>query len=89
VFVVAEAFAATCLRFQRDLALDEDRWNPHGGTMTLGHAFGATGAILVAEAVELLEAGGGRRAIAAVSGAAGVGVAVLIDRDLGRVTLGT
>jgi acetyl-CoA C-acetyltransferase len=81
VFVVAEAFAATCLRFQRDLDLDEDRWNPGGGTMTLGHAFGATGAILVADAVDALEASGGRRAIAAVSGAAGVGVAILLERD--------
>ncbi len=81
---VAEAFAALSMRFQRDLDIDEDRWNPNGGTLTQGHAFGATGAILVAEAVELLETGGGRRAIAAVSGAAGIGAAILLE----RVTVG-
>ncbi len=80
VFEVAEAFAATCLRFMRALDVDHDRLNPHGGTMALGHAFGATGAILALNVVEHLERLGARYGVAAVSGAAGLGSAMVIER---------
>ncbi|GAA0233325.1 acetyl-CoA C-acyltransferase [Cryptosporangium japonicum] len=80
VFEFAEAFSALCLRFRRDLDAGPDRLNPNGGTMAMGHAFGATGAILVGSCVEALEDRGGRYGVAAVSGAAGLGVAVLIER---------
>ncbi len=46
----------------------------------MGHAFGATGAIMVGQCAENLERLGGRYGVAAVSGAAGLGVAVLIER---------
>jgi len=80
VFEFAEAFAALCLRFRRDLDAGPDRMNPHGGTMAMGHAFGATGAILVGSCIEELERRDGRYGVAAVSGAAGLGVAVLVER---------
>ena len=48
--------------------------NPNGGTMAMGHAFGATGAILVGSCIEELERRDGRYGVAAVSGAAGLGV---------------
>lgn len=80
VFEFAEAFSALCLRFRRDLDAGPDRMNPNGGTMAMGHAFGATGAILVGQCVEELEQRSGRYGVAAVSGAAGLGVAVLIER---------
>jgi acetyl-CoA C-acetyltransferase len=78
VIEFAEAFAALCVRLERDLDLDPARLNPDGGTLALGHAFGATGAILAGNVVANLAAGaGGARGVAAVSGAAGVGSAVL------------
>ncbi|WP_106396242.1 acetyl-CoA C-acyltransferase [Actinocorallia populi] len=80
VFEFAEAFAALCLKFRRDLGAGPDRMNPNGGTIALGHAFGATGAIMAGGCVEELERRGGRYGVAAVSGAAGLGVAVLIER---------
>lgn len=80
VFEFAEAFAATCLRFQRDLDVDDDRFNPGGGTMSMGHAFGATGAILALNVVDALQRSGERYGVAAVSGAAGLGVATLFER---------
>lgn len=80
VFEFAEAFSALCLRFRRDLDAGPDRMNPNGGTMAMGHAFGATGAILVGSCLEELERRGGRFGVAAVSGAAGLGVAVLLER---------
>lgn len=80
VFEYAEAFSALCLRFRRDLDAGPDRMNPNGGTMAMGHAFGATGAILVGSCLEELERREGRYGVAAVSGAAGLGVAVLVER---------
>jgi acetyl-CoA C-acetyltransferase len=76
----AEAFSALCLRFQRDLGVDGDRFNPNGGTIAMGHAFGATGAILLTGLVDELERRSGRYGVAAVSGAAGSGAAVLVER---------
>lgn len=83
VFEFAEAFSALCLRFRRDLHAGPDRMNPNGGTMAMGHAFGATGAILVGSCLEELERRDGRFGVAAVSGAAGLGVAVLVERLAG------
>lgn len=80
VFSFAEAFAALCVRFMRDLDVDHDRLNPNGGTLALGHAFGATGAIMVLDAVDTLERIGARYGVAAVSGAAGLGTAIVVER---------
>jgi acetyl-CoA C-acetyltransferase len=80
VFEFAEAFAALCLRFRRYLDAGPERMNPNGGTIAMGHAFGATGAILLGCVVDELERRGGRYGVAAVSGAAGLGVAVLVER---------
>jgi acetyl-CoA C-acetyltransferase len=80
VFEFAEAFAALCVKFRRELDAGPDRMNPNGGTMAMGHAFGATGAILVGSCLEELERRDGRYGVAAVSGAAGLGVAVVVER---------
>ena len=45
-----------------------------------GDAFGATGAILLGCLADELDQRGGRCGVAAVSGAAGLGVAVLVER---------
>jgi len=76
----AEAFAALCLKIQREFKLDDDVLNPNGGTIAMGHAFGATGAILTAGCVDELHRGGGRYGVAAVSGAAGSGAALVLER---------
>lgn len=80
VFEFAEAFGALCLKFRTSLDAGPERMNPNGGTMAMGHAFGATGAILVGSCLEELERRDGRYGVAAVSGAAGLGVAVLVER---------
>ncbi len=76
----AEAFAALCLRLRRDFEVGPDRLNPAGGTLAAGHAFGATGAIMVGGCLEGLEHRRGRYGVAGVSGAAGLGVGLLLDR---------
>ena len=80
LFEFAEAFSALCLKLERELRIGDDRLNVNGGTMALGHAFGATGAILILNLVEELERRGARYGVAAVSSAAGLGVATLVER---------
>jgi len=80
VFEFAEAFAALCLRFMHTFDVDHDRLNPNGGTLALGHAFGATGAILALNVIDELERRDARYGLACVSGAAGLGSAVLFER---------
>ena len=55
-----EAFAAQSIAVIRELALDEDRVNVHGGAIALGHPLGATGAILVVKLMNALRLLDGR-----------------------------
>lgn len=80
VFEFAEAFSALSIKFQRALDLSDERMNAWGGTLALGHAFGATGAILAGNAVHRLASEKARYAVATVSGAGGVGVATVFER---------
>ena len=60
VFEVNEAFAAQALAVVRDLSLPEDRTNPNGSGISLGHPIGATGCILTVKALYELKRTGGR-----------------------------
>ena len=71
--VVADAFVLETLRTSRTKA-------PPRGTVAMGRAFGATGAIILGCVIDELERRGGRYGVAAVSGAAGLGVALLVER---------
>jgi acetyl-CoA C-acetyltransferase len=50
-----EAFAAQAVAVIRDLDLDEEKVNPSGGAIALGHPIGATGAILTVKLMHALE----------------------------------
>ncbi|MCH6231652.1 thiolase family protein [Microbacterium sp. CFH 31415] len=50
VIELNEAFAAQAVAVIRDAGLDPARVNPYGGAIALGHAVGATGAILTVRA---------------------------------------
>ncbi|MFK4730186.1 acetyl-CoA C-acetyltransferase [Agromyces mediolanus] len=77
---INEAFAAVSLQSARDLALDLDRVNVHGGAIALGHPIGASGARLALHAaLELSRRGSGRAAVA-LCGGGGQGEALLLSR---------
>jgi acetyl-CoA acyltransferase len=60
VIELNEAFAAQALAVMADLALPEERTNPNGGAIALGHPLGCTGARLTTSALyELRRQGGG------------------------------
>jgi acetyl-CoA acyltransferase len=60
--------------------VDMDRLNTRGGSISLGHPFGATGARLVMSAVNRLHDEDGRWALVSACAAGGQGHAMLIER---------
>ncbi len=80
LFEIHEAFAATIIKCQRDLHIPDEKLNVNGGVIALGHPLGATGAIMLGTLLDELERRDLHRGIVAASGAAGSGVAMLIER---------
>jgi acetyl-CoA C-acetyltransferase len=82
VIELNEAFAAQGLAVLRDLGLKDDdpRVNPNGGAIALGHPLGASGARLVATAINQLHATGGRYALCTMCIGVGQGIALIIER---------
>ncbi len=81
IFELNEAFAAQALAVTRQLGLadDDERVNPHGGAIAIGHPLGCSGARLAMTAVNALETSGGKRAIATMCIGVGQGIAALIE----------
>ncbi|MCL6271917.1 acetyl-CoA C-acyltransferase [Sansalvadorimonas sp. 2012CJ34-2] len=80
LFEIHEAFAATMVKCQKDLEIPANKLNVNGGCIALGHPLGATGGILAGTLLDELERQNLRYGIAASSGAAGAGSAILIER---------
>jgi acetyl-CoA C-acetyltransferase len=77
---INEAFAAVSLQSMKDLSLDHEKVNVHGGAIALGHPIGASGARLALHAaLELSRRGGGKAAVA-LCGGGGQGEALLLSR---------
>ncbi|MBG6239701.1 acetyl-CoA C-acetyltransferase [Mycetocola sp. CAN_C7] len=76
---INEAFAAVSVQSMRDLGLDNDRVNIHGGAIALGHPIGASGARLVLHAALELSRRGSGKAAAALCGGGGQGDALLLS----------
>ena len=82
VIELNEAFAAQGLAVLRDLGIadDDPRVNPNGGAIALGHPLGASGARLVATAVNQLERTRGRYALCTMCIGVGQGIALVVER---------
>ncbi len=80
VIELNEAFAAQSLAVVRTLGIDEEKLNPHGGAIALGHPLGCTGARLIATLLNGLETRGGRLGMATLCVGGGQGVATIVER---------
>jgi acetyl-CoA C-acetyltransferase len=82
VIELNEAFAAQGLAVLRLLKLadDDERVNPNGGAIALGHPLGASGARLVTTAVNQLHRTGGRYALCTMCIGVGQGIALIVER---------
>ncbi len=75
------AFVKDRARIDAELGVvPRDRLNPNGGSVALGHPFGATGARILSQAIKELAAfGRGARAIVSICADGGVGAVALLD----------
>jgi 3-oxoadipyl-CoA thiolase len=82
VIELNEAFAAQGLAVTRSLGLPDDaaHVNANGGAIAIGHPLGASGARLVATALNQLEKIGGRYALCTMCIGVGQGIALVMER---------
>ena len=76
-----EAFAAQVIPCMRALGLSEDRTNPNGGAIAIGHPIGASGARLAGTLLRELERRDGRYGVATMCIGVGQGLATLFERE--------
>ena len=81
VIELNEAFAAQSLAVMRELGLQDDdqRVNPNGGAIALGHPLGMSGTRLVITAMKELKRRNGKYALCTLCVGVGQGVALIIE----------
>ncbi len=80
IFEVNEAFAVVPLIYIKHFGLDPERVNVNGGAIALGHPLGATGAVLLATALDALEERDQSTALVTLCIGGGMGIATIIER---------
>ncbi len=74
-----EAFAVQALACDRDLGLDHDRLNVHGGSIALGHPIGATGCRIAVTLLHAMQRHGAHRGLATLCVSGGMGLSVQFE----------
>jgi 3-oxoadipyl-CoA thiolase len=77
---INEAFAAQTLACVRELGLDPDRVNVHGGAIAFGHPLGASGGRVLTTLVHAMRRRSIRYGLAAMCIGVGQGIAVVVER---------
>jgi acetyl-CoA C-acetyltransferase len=79
LFELNEAFAAQSLAVSRELGIDQEKINIHGGAVALGHPIGASGARVLTTLVHALRAKKLRYGIASLCIGGGMGIAMAVE----------
>lgn len=77
---INEAFAAQFLACAKELNLDMDKTNIHGGAISLGHPLGASGSRIVAHLANEFQRSDGNIHVGAACIGGGQGIAVVLER---------
>jgi acetyl-CoA C-acetyltransferase len=77
---INEAFAAQIVPCKEELHIPDEKLNPFGGAIALGHPFGMTGARIMTTLLNGLRALDGTYGIEAMCVAGGMGQAMLVER---------
>ncbi len=77
---INEAFAAQVLASARELELDLDRLNVHGGAIALGHPFGSTGARIMTTLLNAMQRRDVEFGLETMCVGGGQGMAVILQR---------
>jgi acetyl-CoA C-acetyltransferase len=75
-----EAFAAQAIAVSKGLGLDNDKTNPNGGAIALGHPVGCTGAYIATKALYELQRIQGTYCLVTMCVGGGQGLAVIFER---------
>jgi acetyl-CoA C-acetyltransferase len=78
LFELNEAFAAQSLAVIRDLGIDPDRINPHGGAIAIGHPIGASGGRILVTLLHEMRRTNAGRGVATLCVGGGQGQAAVI-----------
>jgi len=78
LFELNEAFAAQSLAVLRELEIDPERINPHGGAIALGHPIGASGGRILVTLLHEMRRRNSGRGVAALCVGGGQGQAAII-----------
>jgi acetyl-CoA C-acetyltransferase len=81
VIELNEAFAAQSLAVIEDLGLDQDKVNPNGGAIALGHPIAATGAVITTKLLYEMERREQDLGLVTLCIGGGQGIAMLLSRD--------
>ena len=81
LFEINEAFAVVTMAAMRELALDHDKVNVHGGACALGHPIGASGARIMVTLLSAMEQYDLKIGLASLCIGGGEATAVAIERD--------
>jgi acetyl-CoA C-acetyltransferase len=80
VVEINEAFAAQIVPCKEDLGIPDEKLNPFGGAIALGHPFGMTGARIMTTLLNGLRALDGTYGIESMCVAGGMGQAMMVER---------
>jgi len=80
VVEINEAFAAQIVPCKEELGIDDEKLNPFGGAIALGHPFGMTGARIMTTLLNDLETLDKTYGIESMCVAGGMGMAMIVER---------
>ncbi|MBA2376511.1 MAG: acetyl-CoA C-acetyltransferase [Actinomycetota bacterium] len=75
-----EAFASIAVTVGRELGVPDEKMNPMGGAIALGHPIGASGAILTVKILHELARTGGKYGLVTLCIGGGMGIAAIFER---------
>ncbi|BAL24475.1 thiolase family protein [Azoarcus sp. KH32C] len=76
---INEAFGAQYLACERELGLDRERCNVHGGAIAIGHPLGASGVRLTTTVARELQEAGLQYGVSSACAGGGQGVAIIVE----------
>ena len=74
-----EAFASASCAVAQELGIPDEKFNPHGGAVAIGHPLGATGARVLMTLINALRRRGGRKGVVTICLGGGNAVAMLVE----------
>ena len=80
LFEINEAFACVPMASMRELGIEHERLNIHGGAVALGHPIGASGARIIVTLLGAMRSQSARRGVASICIGGGEATAIAVER---------